>query len=402
MNNIFGFIEKETKINSPEIINLRRELHKIPELGFEEYKTSLLIANYLENLGLNVVKGVGKTGVVADINEEIQDYCIALRFDIDALPIFEETDLPFASIHYGKMHACGHDGHIAIGLGIAKLINNIRAKIPARIRLIFQPAEEGRGGAKRMIDDGVLNEPTPDVIIGIHIWPYLDTGEIGIKKGPIMAAGDKFSIKLFGKEGHGSGPHLAIDPTIMVAEVINGFQNIVGRNINPLEPTVISVGTINGGNSFNTIPSQIELTGTTRFTNIQLRKTLKKDMEKLIEGITLAYNGSYEFNYEKCFDVTNSNVTLVNILRNTINENVKDIKVIELDTPSMASEDFSEYENYSPGIYFFIGTKNHNKNCIYPLHNSKYNFDESILTRSVEVLTKFVFNLANKKQKGGE
>lgn len=394
---VSNYIKEFIEVNASNIIGLRREFHQIPELGFEEFKTSECIANYLENLGINVVKRIAKTGIVVDINENNSDYCIALRFDIDALPIWEDTGLPFSSIHKGKMHACGHDGHIAIGLGIANLINEIKDEIPSRVRLIFQPAEEGLGGAKSMVNNGVLKNPTPDVIIGFHIWPDLDTGEIGIRNGPIMSAGDRYKIKLIGKEGHGSKPHLAIDPTIMAAEVINGLQNIVGRNIDALEPVVISVGTINGGNSFNTIPSNVEITGTTRFQNSELREVIKNEIEGLVKGVTISHNGKYEFQYEECFDVTQSDPKLVSLLRSAIQENVGDIKVVELEKPTMVSEDFSEYEKYIPGIYFFIGTKDKHENSFYPLHNSRYTLDENTLLIAVEIISEFVFNLANKK-----
>ncbi len=394
MKDLDVIIKDFIKRNNDEIINLRREFHKYPELGFQEFKTSEMITEYLESLGLSV-NNMDNTGIVVDINSEITDYCIALRFDIDALPIEEETDLEFKSTYNGMMHACGHDGHIAIGLGLAKLFNEIKESIPVRVRMIFQPAEEGHGGAKKMIESGVLNNPTPDLIIGLHIWPYINSGDIGIKSGAVMAAGDKYYLKLNGKAGHGSSPHLTIDPTIMASEIIQGFQNIIGRRIDPIEPSVISVGTIKSGNSFNTIPSNVEITGTTRFTNMYLREELHNKMESLIKSVTEFYGGTYEFNYEKCFDVTTADKELVNILRDSIIETLGKDRVVELENPSMASEDFSEYENYIKGLYFFIGTRNSIKNCVYPLHNSKYNLDEDILSNAITVLGKLVINISN-------
>lgn len=380
--------------NQHEIIDLRREFHKYPELGFQEFKTSRMIWAYLDQLELDDKSKIAGTGVVVDVNPHIMDYCIALRFDIDALPIAEETDLEFASKHSGNMHGCGHDGHIAIGLGLAKLLKEVKDLIPARIRLIFQPAEEGLGGAKKMIDGGALSNPTPNLIIGLHIWPYLNSGCFGIKSGPIMAAGDKYFLKFIGKEGHGSSPHLAVDPTIMTAEVIQGFQNIIGRVMDPVESAVISVGTIHGGNSFNTIPSFVEITGTTRFTDMELRKKLEEKMTNLIKGIAISNGATYEFNYEKCFDVTTSDKELVEILRSTINETVGEGKIIDLEGSSMASEDFSEYEHHIPGLYFFLGTMNKERDCIYPLHNSKYNLDEEVLPCAVKVLGNLVRNIS--------
>ncbi len=391
-------ISEFIKVNNGEIINLRRNFHKIPEGGFEEFKTSEMILNYLESLGLNA-KRIASTGIVADINTEITDYCIALRFDIDALPITEDTGLSFGSMHSGMMHACGHDGHISIGLGIAKLLLELKEFIPARIRLIFQPAEEGLGGARKMIEEGALVEPMPDLIIGLHIWPYLQSGKIGIKSGAVMAAGDKFHIKLIGKGGHGSSPHLTIDPTVMLAEVIQGFQKIPSRYINPIEPVVISVGSIVGGNSFNTIPNDVEITGTTRFTNIELRDEIKNRMEDILESIITANGGVYEFVYEDCFDVTVSHEKLVNIVDSTAKTIIGEDNVVKIINPSMASEDFSEYEKSIPGLYFFLGTMNAEKDCIYPLHHSKFNIDEDILSIGVMLLGKLVYNISKLRMK---
>ncbi|HAE92403.1 MAG TPA: amidohydrolase [Tissierella sp.] len=391
-------ISEFIKVNNDEIINLRRNFHKIPEGGFEEFKTSEMILNYLESLGLNA-KRIASTGIVADINTEITDYCIALRFDIDALPITEDTGLSFGSMHSGMMHACGHDGHISIGLGIAKLLLELKEFIPARIRLIFQPAEEGLGGARKMIEEGALVEPMPDLIIGLHIWPYLQSGKIGIRSGAVMAAGDKFHIKLIGKGGHGSSPHLTIDPTVMLSEVIQGFQKIPSRYINPIEPVVISVGSIVGGNSFNTIPNDVEITGTTRFTNIELRDEIKNRMEDILESIITANGGMYEFVYEDCFDVTVSHEKLVNIVDSTAKTIIGEDNVVKIINPSMASEDFSEYEKSIPGLYFFLGTMNAEKDCIYPLHHSKFNIDEDILSIGVMLLGKLVYNISKLRMK---
>lgn len=398
MKNIQDLIRTIVNKKNDEIIDLRRTFHKIPEIGFQEFETSAMISNYLESLGLKVSK-IAETGIIADINSGITDYCIALRFDMDALPITEETELSYQSINNGVMHACGHDGHISIGLGLANLLVEIKDLIPARIRLIFQPAEEGLGGAKKMIEEGAILDPVPNLIIGLHIWPYLNSGEIGIKSGPVMAAGDKFQIELLGMGGHGSSPHLTIDPTIMVMEMIQGFQKIVSRNINPIEPVVISIGTINGGNSFNTIPNSIKVTGTTRFTNINLRGELSNKMEDVLESIILSNGGSYKFNYEKCFDVTMSDKELLEVINSIAIDTIGSDHIVILENPSMASEDFSEYEINIPGLYFFLGTKNNLKDCIYPLHHSKFNLDEDILSLGIILLGKLIYDLSKLRLK---
>ncbi len=386
MDNYDLFVKKNIELYGEEVIRYRREFHKNPEIGFEEYKTSEMIVNYLNDIGLKAIRRVAKTGVVVDINPHIDFYCVAIRVDIDALPITEETGMDYQSLNVGKMHACGHDGHISIGLGIARILNEIKDSLQARVRIIFQPAEEGLGGAKQMILDGVLDNPKPDLILGLHIWPSLESGKIGIKEGPIMAAGDKFTLRLIGVEGHGSSPHLAIDPTIMAAEIIQGFQNIVGRKIDSLKPAVISVGTITSGKSFNTIPYDVLMTGTTRYIDENLQGELKKNMEMLIENITKLNGGSYEFNYEPTFNVTNSDRRLVELCIKAMDEKRLSNNLVYLQNPSMASEDFSEYEKYVPGLYFFIGNKNEEKGCTFPLHSSKFKIDEDILLKAVEIL----------------
>ncbi len=395
-------IKKFVLENKEELIKLRREFHRYPEIGFKEFKTSKMISDYLEELGLDVKKGIAGTGVVADINTHIDDYTVALRFDIDGLPVKEETGLDYSSKNEGTMHACGHDGHITVGLGMAKLLCEIGEFIPARIRLIFQPAEEGLGGAKKMVEEGVLKDPVPNLIIGFHIWPYLKTGEVGFKSGPVMAAGDEFHIKLLGKGSHGSSPHLAVDPILMAAEFIQGLQKIVSRNISSSESAVISIGTIEGGSSFNIIPSDIKLSGTVRVDNTDLREFIKEKMENVLKGVTLGSGGEYEFSYESCFKLTTSCEELVDILYKSICESLGEDKAIHLKNCNMTSEDFSEYEEYIPGLYFFLGTGNEEKDCIYPLHNPSYRLDEDTLTTGIIVLGTLLKNISNVKAMGGK
>lgn len=386
MDNYELFVKKFVDLFKDELIQLRREFHKFPEIGFEETKTSEMIKEYLTKIGISNIVEIASTGVIVDLNSHIKDYCIAIRVDMDALPINEETNLEFKSLSPNRMHACGHDGHITIGLGLIRVLNEIKDSIQSRIRFIFQPAEEGLGGAKQMVLEGALQKPKPDIILGFHIWPYLNTGEIGIIEGPTMAAGDKFLVRLIGEEGHGSTPHLAIDPTIMAAEVIQGFQNIVGRKVNALDPAVISVGTIKSGNSFNTIPAEVTITGTTRYIQKYLKEFLKDNMELLIKSVTGLNGGTYEFNYESCFELTTSDKRLVKTFKSTLNDKGISKNLVVFNNPIMASEDFSEYEIYVPGLYFFIGTRNEEKGCIYPLHSSKYMIDEDVIPKSIELL----------------
>ena len=243
------------------IINIRRDIHKHPELSFQEFRTSKIVAEHLEQYGLIVQKNIGKTGVVGNIIGN-EGPCIALRADMDALPIQETSDIDYKSINDGIMHACGHDGHIAMLLGAAEVLSKINHKINGSIRFIFQPAEEGQGGARYMIDDGCLKNV--DEIYGAHLWNYQQYGTIGVKSGPVMAAADMFEITIQGKGGHGAAPQGCVDSILVASHLIQSFQTIVSRNTNPLDSTVVSVGKINGGHNFNIIADNVILEGTTR------------------------------------------------------------------------------------------------------------------------------------------
>lgn len=382
-----------------EFIRLRRKFHQCPELGFCEFNTSKMIAEYLRNLELDVKEGVGGTGVVADINPEITDTVIALRVDMDALAIKEETNLPYISQNEGMMHACGHDGHITIGLGTAKVLSEIKAYIPAHIRLIFQPAEEGLGGAKRMVSDGVLEDIKIQAVIGLHIQPIIPLGKIGVKVGPVMAMGDGFSINIYGSGGHGSAPQSTIDPIVIAAEVITSLQKIVSRNIDPCDPAVISIGSIHSGNAFNVIPGCVEIKGTTRSVSEETRDYMKNRMEEIIKSVTEGNRGTYEFNYEKIFKLVINDKSLVGILEKTVGECSGKDSIMHMEKPLMVSEDFSEYTENIPGTYFFIGTGNQDGTMEYPLHHSHYSIDERVLSTGVLTLASYAVNICRDMKK---
>jgi amidohydrolase len=244
--------------------DLRRDFHRHPELGFKEIRTANIVNKELSNMGLEVKTGVGQTGVVALIEGKNPGPVVLIRFDMDALPIKEETNADYASTNPGVMHACGHDGHVAIGLTVARLLNKHRSEFSGTVKLVFQPAEEGLGGAEWMIRDGVLQSPQPDFALALHVWNEKPVGWIGIVPGPVMAAADTFSIKILGKGGHGAVPNLCNDPILAAAQVVNLLQGIVSRNVSPLKSAVVTVASIHGGEAFNVIPPDVELKGTLR------------------------------------------------------------------------------------------------------------------------------------------
>ena len=266
-----------------------------PELAFEEHKTSKLIQDRLDSLGISVQTAVGKTGVVGTLSSKDNGKTIALRADMDALPIQETGKIPYKSKNEGIMHACGHDGHVAMLLGAAEVLSSKRDKLTGTVKFVFQPAEEGLGGARFMIEDGVLEGV--DQIYGIHLWNYQECGTIGIKPGPIMAAADGFKLTIIGKGGHGAAPQGTKDAVLIAAQLIQSFQTIVSRDTNPIESTVISVGKINGGYNFNIIADKVVLEGTTRAYTEQNQKLIKSRMNDIIEGIERMFNCKIELDY---------------------------------------------------------------------------------------------------------
>ncbi|MDW7675629.1 MAG: amidohydrolase, partial [Bacillota bacterium] len=294
---IIEHINKLTDLIFPEAIKWRRQIHAHPEIGFKELKTSELIFNVLEQQGLQP-KIIAKTGVVAVIEGKIAGPTIALRADIDALPIIEEADIECKSQLHGVMHACGHDAHAAILLGVAKVLGELRHLLAGKIKLIFQPSEEvPPGGALPMIDEGVLKDPDVDAIFALHVNPHYPAGVIGIKEGVMMAAADVFELKIIGAGGHGAAPHQTIDPIIIAAQLINALQTIGSRLVNPTEPVVVTIGRISGGTTHNVIPNTVDLKGTCRSLNNETRRKLHHSLERLTKAIVDGYGASYQLNY---------------------------------------------------------------------------------------------------------
>ena len=369
-------IKEEVKEIKKSIISNRRDFHKYPELGFKEIRTSKIIAQKLSSYGLDVQTGVGKTGVVATLTGNADGKTIALRADMDALPIQETGDLPFKSVNDGVMHACGHDGHISMLLGAAKILSSMKDQINGTVKFIFQPAEEGLGGARYMIEDGVLNGV--DEIYGAHLWNYQHYGTIGVKPGPIMAAADLFDIVIEGKGGHGATPHGTVDAIIVASQIIQTFQTIVSRNTNPLESTVVTVGKINGGYNFNVIADKVSMQGTTRAYTENNRQLIKTRMSELIDGIGNAFNAKITLNYKDGYPPVINNEECAAKLLSAATKVVGD----GAGSPylSMGGEDFSYFVNEKPGCFFFIGSAPKDRELLStPHHCSHFDIDEDAL-----------------------
>ena len=371
------------------IISTRRDIHKHPELSFQEFRTSKLVSEQLKSFGIKVIENVGKTGVVGILEGAAAGKTIAMRADMDALPIQETNDVSYKSIHKGVMHACGHDAHTAMLLGAAKVLSENKKNIKGRIKFIFQPAEEGYGGARYMIEDGAIENV--EEIFGLHVWNYQESGTIGIKDGPVMAAADMFTINIKGKGGHGATPQGTVDCVVVASHLVQALQTIVSRNTNPIESTVITIGQINGGYNFNIIADSITLKGTTRAYTEKNRELIKVRMNEIISGIEKMFNASISLDYKDGYPPVINNSVLTEKLKSIATQIVSD-KVI---APylSMGGEDFSYFANKIPGCFFFLGSAPKDREPMStPQHCSHFDIDEDVLTIGSSIFVELGLN----------
>lgn len=376
-------LEEALKIKD-EIVAWRRDFHMYPELKYEEERTSRIVEEHLRDWGYSI-KRVG-TGVIADIGEGGKT--VALRADMDALPVQEENDVPYKSKIPGKMHACGHDAHTAMLLGAAKIIAEHRDELNGRVRLIFQPAEEGGNGALKMIERGALEGV--DAIFGFHVWMDLPSGLIGIREGPFLAGAGIFNGKIIGKGGHGASPHESIDPVPITAEAVLAFQTIVSRNLDPIENGVVSVTSIHGGTAFNVIPEEVEFKGTIRFFKREVGEMIQRRMNEILEGVTRAHGARYELSVEELTPPTVNDKEMAEFARKVAEK--YGLKYGEV-PPTMGAEDFSFYLQKVPGAFLALGIRNEEKGIVYPHHHPKFDVDEDVLHlgTAMEVALAFEF-----------
>ncbi len=363
---------------------IRRELHKIPELARQEFKTQQYICDYLERLGVEYRK-VADTGVYAIIRSGKPGRTIALRGDMDGLPIKEETDLPFRSLHEGRMHACGHDAHMTMLLGAATILSRIKDNLSGNVVFLFQPSEERFGGAERMIKGGVMDDPRVDAVIGTHVWP-LPVGMVVAKAGPLMACPDSFRITVTGKGGHGAAPHLAVNPIIPLSKMVSAINDISALYVSPLEPVVASVCHIEAGSVYNVIPDSGYLEGTFRTYDEKVRKRLIDMIEQAVDGIVSAYGVTGEFSLDPICPATVNDGPLAEWAFKYLREINPEGQVLDRIEPSMVGEDFSFYGQKVPALFLWVGVHNEEKGCIYGLHHSRFNLDEEALVIGVRSL----------------
>ncbi len=364
---------------------LRRDFHQHPELGFKEFRTAGIVARELNDLGLEVTTGIAETGVVALLEGSRPGPVVLLRFDMDALPIVEETGAEYASLTPGVMHACGHDGHTAVGLTVARLLTAYSQEFAGTVKFVFQPAEEGLGGAEIMVAEGVLDNPKPDITLALHLWNEEQVGWLGIAPGLLMAAGEIFRVRVTGKGGHGALPNQTIDPVITTAQIISALQSIPSRNVSPLQSATISVGSIHGGEVFNVIPSEVEFHGTIRTFESSVRQVVLERFQQVVAGIAQSMGCEVEIDMQMLTPaVINDQKITAQVQR--VAQSVLPDSYIEENYRAMVSEDMAFMMQDIPSCYFLIGSANPEKGIDASHHQPRFDIDEDVLPHAVALM----------------
>ncbi len=377
-------------------VNHRRELHKIPELSFDLPKTRAYILNVLSSYKELKVDENINGGIVATISGSPGGKTVAYRTDMDALPITEETGLDFASTHKGQMHACSHDGHMAIALGLLDTLYSLKDEIRGNIKFIFQPAEETTGGAKGMVEQGALRNPDVDYVFGTHIWPAVDSGTLALVDGPIMAATDIIEFSIIGKGGHGGIPNKAVNPIVVTSKIVAELEAIKSYFVSPTENSVISICSIHGGTAQNIIPDRVDIQGTVRTFTVETQNLIREKIEHIIKHVCDIYGAGYEYNYIKNLPATINDSRVVERVKKVLSENGLSDYAVNVKEPSMGAEDFSEYLMKVPGMFFWLGTRNEEKGYTYGIHNPKYTIDEDIFEKALSSISKVILEFTGK------
>jgi amidohydrolase len=381
-------IRSEAEELYPQLVAWRRDFHRHPEMGFAEVRTAGIVAAHLHDLGLEVSTGIGKTGVVALVEGDAlpEDApTVLLRFDMDALPIQEENDVEYRSQNPGVMHACGHDGHTAIGMGVAQILAKHRSTLRGRVKLVFQPAEEGAGGAMAMIADGVLADPIPSASFGMHLWSRLPLNQVVVQPGPLWAAADMFRLAVLGRGGHGAMPHETVDATLVASHIVVAWQSIVARNVNPQDTAVISVGTLHSGQASNIISEKAELTGTIRSFSAEVQGLLLRRLEELATSIAAGFGATAQFEYLGGCPATVSSEEGAALMAHVAEGIVGREQMAQI-APMMVGEDMSEFLNRAPGCFVLVGASDMAVKEHSPHHNATFDFDERMLPTGVALM----------------
>ncbi|HEX2092051.1 MAG TPA: amidohydrolase [Longimicrobiaceae bacterium] len=374
------------------LIETRRDLHRHPELGFQEHRTAGIVADRLRAAGYEVRTGIAETGVVGTLRGAGEGPTLLLRADMDALPILEECGHDFVSRNRGVMHACGHDAHVAVGLAVAERLAASRDRWPGTVKYVFQPAEEGGGGALRMVEEGVLEGV--DFALGLHVWLGLPSGVVGVVPGPLMASAADLEITIRGRGGHGAIPHETVDAVLAASQVVVALQSVVSRNVSPLESAVVSVGSFQAGEAFNVIADTAVLRGTARAFTPELCDELPRRIERVVAGVCAAMGAEYRFHYDQNTPPTINDASVAEQVRRAAEEVVGAGRLrTDPGVRTMAAEDFAEFLLRAPGCYFFVGARSEEKGMIHPHHSPHFDICEDCLPTAVEVLERAALRL---------
>jgi amidohydrolase len=387
----FERVAPATERWSDEIIELRRRLHEHPELAFEEHETATRVEAFLGKLGIRCRTGLGKTGIVALLDGARPGPTIAIRADMDALPIDEKNDLPFASRVPGRMHACGHDAHTAIALGVAAVLSGLRADFAGRVMFVFQPAEETLTGAAAMLADGALDDPKPDAILGFHNWPQLATGTVGWHPEAVMASSEAFDVTIRGTGGHGAHPHLAVDAIVAAAQFVNQVQTIVSREIAPIASAVVTIGRIHGGTARNIIASAVEMNASVRTLDADTSNRVETAVRRILDGLKAGMRVDYDLEWKKLVPVLRNDQATMSRVLAVARETLGAANVIEMPSPSMGSEDFAWFAERVPSAHLRLGSKVEGHDTA--IHRADYRLNEKVIPLGVDLMSRAVLAL---------
>jgi carboxypeptidase Ss1 len=388
------FLDEASRIED-RIISIRRRIHKNPELAFQEHDTAALVGEELRRMGIEVRTPVGRTGVVGILQGSTPGHVVALRADMDALPIKEPSDLEFASRKDGIMHACGHDGHVAMLLGAAMILAKHRSELSGTVKFLFQPAEEAAesgGGARPMIEDGAMEDPKVDYVFALHIFTNFPSRTFALREGPLMAASGTFRIRIIGRGGHGSAPHQTVDPVFVAAQVITALQGIRSRMLNPVEPSVVSICSVHSGTRNNIIPDDAILEGTMRTINEETRRKVAALIPRMAKSVCGTFGAKCEVELKEPYPVTVNDPQVTRAVIELL-KSIPGCRTLAI-SPVLTAEDFSFFLREAPGTYYFLGTRNGEKGCIFPNHSSRFKIDEDILKYGSASLALLAFNFS--------
>ncbi|MEL7067384.1 MAG: amidohydrolase [Cyanobacteria bacterium J06581_3] len=390
----FSAVRPEIRALQSDLVSWRRRIHQRPELGFQEDITAAFIAERLTEWGVAYEGAIAKTGIVAVVegtkSAGQQGPVLGIRADMDGLPVQELNEVDYRSVHEGKMHACGHDGHVAIALGTTQYLQTHRDQFSGTVKVIFQPAEEGPGGAKPMVEAGVLKNPDVDALVGLHLWNNLPLGTLGVRSGPMMAATEFFHCTIQGKGGHGAIPQQTVDAVVVGAQVVNALQTIVSRNIDPLKSAVVTVGEFKAGTAVNVIADSAFLSGTVRYFDADYGELIPERLEQVIAGVCEAHGASYQLDYHKLYPPVVNDRAIAELVRSVALSVVETPAGVVPECQTMGGEDVSFFLQAVPGCYFFLGSANVEKGLAYPHHHPRFDFDETALGVGVETFVRIV------------